>query len=276
MFSSKTIYSLTTLLVVCIPYIASSALRGRSTDIALDRKVLQDLIPVLLQWRDTIILKNRQIISVAPDTFNGLNRLGQLDLSNNQIAGELNANTFKETPNIFWLSLANNKLDSIHPDTFKYMTKLATLLLSNNRIASLPVDAFRVLPSLTTLYLDHNQLSGELDPGLFKTSKPSLSSLALNNNQLASLHPETFRNQSFYRLALDANQLTELDRTLLTESTWLSFLTLSNNRFATLDRFVFSAQRSMQQLDLRSNPWTIAIDNKYFVGLYSQCEIILK
>jgi Leucine-rich repeat (LRR) protein len=75
------------------------------------------------------------------------------------------------------------------------MTQLYWLDLSKSQLSSLHPKMFSGLAEVQSLSLHENNLSGELNPELFK-DMTGLKYLFLQNNTLTSFHEDTFRSQA--------------------------------------------------------------------------------
>ncbi|XP_061477625.1 uncharacterized protein LOC133382000 [Rhineura floridana] len=160
------------------------------------------------------------------------------------------AGIFLGLPNLEWLDLSKNKLDSagLHSEVFKNLTKLKRLNLDGNQLTTIPA-----LPnSLQELKLNDNNLEGlqkHSFQGLFK-----LLTLELEANQLhdGNVLPTTFKPlgrliylrldhnrfraipsglpASLQELHLDSNRIEEVTESVLNKTLNLTVLVLSNNK----------------------------------------------
>ncbi|KAJ7317416.1 hypothetical protein JRQ81_003578 [Phrynocephalus forsythii] len=175
--------------------------------------------------------------------------LKTLYLAENHIAS-IPAGVFLGLPNLEWLDLSKNKLDSegLHPAAFKNLTKLKRLNLDGNQLTKIPA-----LPSsLQELKLNDNNLEGlqrHSFQGLFR-----LLTLELEGNQLhdGNVLPTTFNPlsgltylrmdhnrfraipsglpASLRELHLDSNLIEEVTESVLNKTVNLTVLVLSNNK----------------------------------------------
>ncbi|KAL2630353.1 hypothetical protein R1flu_015039 [Riccia fluitans] len=104
-----------------------------------------------------------------------------LDLSNNQIAGQIPYNL---PPNIQQLKLQKNGFMQTIPWSIGQLTQLTELSVANNNLTGSIPDNFLQLTSFTTADFSFNQLSGAI-PKSF-SNLTSLNALYLQNNQLNS------------------------------------------------------------------------------------------
>uniref|UniRef100_K7EAF5 Extracellular matrix protein 2 n=1 Tax=Ornithorhynchus anatinus TaxID=9258 RepID=K7EAF5_ORNAN len=167
----------------------------------------------------------------------------------NEIA-KIPADAFSGLPNLEWLDLSKNKLDSqgLHPDAFKNLAKLKRLNLDGNSLATIPSlpsslqelklndndlqgllrQSFRGLFKLLTLEVEGNHLhDGNIYPLTFKPLR-SLIYLRLDRNRLRAI--PSGLPPSLQELHLDTNHIEEVTEGVLNKTLNLSVLVLSNNR----------------------------------------------
>lgn len=231
--------------------------------------------PVLSTLED-LYLQNNSISVLPPGLFHGLRRLGELDLSHNEITSHwVGPETFSDLTSLRHLDLSYNKMSRIDAGTFKSLTSLNVLQLHHNEIESIAEDAFASLFDLQTLVLSHNHLT-RLDSLPFSGLK-SLNSLAIDNNRLESLHDNLFGNvTSLFELNLAGNKLRlvpgsieklnnlrslDLSYNLITDISNTSYqgieqlygLNLECNRIGNLTKGIFSDLPSLRILNLAKN-----------------------
>ncbi|XP_061469012.1 reticulon-4 receptor-like 2 isoform X1 [Rhineura floridana] len=157
-----------------------------------------------LEWLD--LGDNRNLRTLDPDTFLGLERLQSLHLYRCQLSSLpttifrnlfslqylylqennllcLQDDLFVDLANLSHLFLHGNKIWQLSENVFRGLSGLDRLLLHRNRLHAIPTWAFRDLGKLTILYLFNNSLttlSGETISDL-----PALEFLRLNNNPWA-------------------------------------------------------------------------------------------
>ena len=129
--------------------------------------------------------------------------LTQLDLSDNQLSGEIPAE-LGGLPHLRWLDLSDNQLSGEIPAELGGLPHLRWLDLSDNRLSGEIPAELGGLPSLERLYLANNRLSGEIPAEL--GGLPSLERLDLPDNQLSGEIPAELGN--IPTLVLDGNRLT--------------------------------------------------------------------
>ncbi|KAK8574964.1 hypothetical protein V6N12_062641 [Hibiscus sabdariffa] len=111
-------------------------------------------------------------------SLQSLTSLKELDLSNNNLAGEIPYNI---PLNLQLLNLAFNQLTGSVPYSINQMHSLQYLNLAHNKLQNQLGDIFGPLSSLSTLDLSFNTLTGDL-PGSFK-NLTSMNYMYLQNNQ---------------------------------------------------------------------------------------------
>uniref|UniRef100_A0A2C9WLW7 Uncharacterized protein n=3 Tax=Manihot esculenta TaxID=3983 RepID=A0A2C9WLW7_MANES len=203
-------------------------------------------------------------LSRFPSFLHGQDKLQMLDLSNNNIQGEVPEwiwNTSKDT--LEYLDLSNNHLIGFqtHPTVFPW-TRLTYLQLSSNMLrGSLPIpppstviysisnnkltgEISPYICSLNSVYaldLSYNNLSGMLPPCLGNFS-PTLQLLNLAGNNFSGKIPHTHTNECSLRMImLDSNQLEGQAPRSLSNCANLEFLSFENNR-------IFSPLGALQEL----------------------------
>ncbi|XP_063152699.1 extracellular matrix protein 2-like [Candoia aspera] len=210
-----------------------------------NKSIMPSLPPTCLLSEHAIACGNAHLKQVPKLTDSALKTLY---LAENEISN-IPAGVFLGLPNLEWLDLSKNKLNStgLHPEVFKDLTKLKRLNLDGNQLTSIPA-----LPSsLHELKLNDNNLAGlqrQNFRGLFR-----LLTLELKGNQLhdGNVPPTTFRSlrrliylrldQNHFRtipsglpaslqeLHLDSNRIEEMTEGVLNKTLNLSVLVLSNN-----------------------------------------------
>nr|XP_028568870.1 extracellular matrix protein 2-like [Podarcis muralis] len=175
--------------------------------------------------------------------------LRTLYLAENEIT-HVPAGIFLGLPNLEWLDLSKNKLDSagLHPEAFKNLTKLKRLNLDGNRLTAVPAlpsslqelkmndnnleglqrHNFRGLFKLLTLELEANELhDGNVLPTTFKPLS-RLIYLRLDRNRFRAIPPGL--PASLQELHLDSNRIEEVTESVLNKTLNLTVLVLSNNK----------------------------------------------
>nr|XP_060615734.1 uncharacterized protein LOC132765469 [Anolis sagrei ordinatus] len=175
--------------------------------------------------------------------------LKTLYLAENEITN-IPAGIFLGLPNLEWLDLSKNKLDSagLHPEVFKNLTKLKRLNLDGNQLTTVPAlpsslqelkmndnnlerlqrHDFQGLFKLLTLELEGNQLhDGNVLPTAFKPLG-RLIYLRLDRNHFRAI--PSGLPASLQELHLDSNRIEEVPESILNKTLNLTVLVLSNNK----------------------------------------------
>lgn len=147
------------------------------------------------------------------------------------------------------LLLSHNNLSSLAMINF---SNLELLDLSQNHFSTLQPGVFSGLTSLCWLNLSANNLG--MQPMTSDTKSSMRVRQALNGNQ--GLTKEVFKGLWQLRgLDLSCNSLLWLPKGLLDAVPRLTWLSLANNRMATLDRATFEPLVRLRQLLIEGNPW---------------------
>ncbi|GMP28934.1 hypothetical protein CsSME_00004269 [Camellia sinensis var. sinensis] len=113
---------------------------------------------------NSLYLSANQIDGTIPPELGDLPRLGDLDLSSNQLSGHVP--NFQITSAIQYLELSQNQLSGTLPKKLEQLGYLKHLGLSNNYLSGTIPTGLVSLPRLVYLNLSHNDLSGEIPSGL--------------------------------------------------------------------------------------------------------------
>ena len=182
-------------------------------------------------------------------------------------------------PQVQFLSLAKNPLQTIAENVFRNLTQLQKLNLARNQLRELPASVFRDLRSLTSLRLARNRLTAlpsrifwglrsleklSLSHNLFESMPDelfdeltSLKLLFLNGNRLKAFSVRTFANTVVLRgLFLDNNRLTHIAAGAFENLTSLNIISLSYNQISniepqTFQRLVCASSRYAGKCSLR-------------------------
>ncbi|GAU15414.1 hypothetical protein TSUD_44510 [Trifolium subterraneum] len=118
------------------------------------------------------------------------NKIYRLDLSNNNLSGEI-PNCWENNQGLYEINLSsnNNSLSSLFPSTFGILSSLFWLHLNNNSLqGELPTSLIN-LKQLLILDLGENQLSGNIPSSWTTNTFPSLQILRLRKNKLSGSIP---------------------------------------------------------------------------------------
>ncbi|XP_027929310.1 receptor-like protein 56 isoform X2 [Vigna unguiculata] len=192
-------------------------------------------------------LSRNLIQGSIPREFGQMKLLSELDLSNNQLAGEISDDIFEDGQQLTTLILSNNMLEG---SIFTIPTNLEYLSLNDNNFSgTLPRRIFNT--SIISLDISNNHLVGNIPRILTNFSK--LSELRMSNNHFQGFIPlelpQQLRNLSY--LDLSQNNLTGLVPSFLNSS--VKFIHLSNNHLTRLSKKMFNGNSPLVMLDLSYN-----------------------
>ncbi|GLT62112.1 hypothetical protein SLA2020_347740 [Shorea laevis] len=177
----------------------------------------------------------------------------EIDISNNQIQGEIPLNISLIFPSLRFLFLSGNGLGGKFSKWLVGMKSLEVLDLSSNQFfGTLPKD-FVTRSSLSYLILSNNNLTGKIPLSVFKSQ--SLNVLFLDRNNFEGEISNVHFSRSSYLSILDIsnnNLLGELPR-WIKNLTYLEELDLSNNHFKGSIPEEFCYNANLWLLDLSHN-----------------------
>ncbi len=156
--------------------------------------------------------KTNWLSNQALDNWFGVNtdgdgRVTEIDLSNNNLNGELPA-ALGALPALRRITLRDNNLRGVIPGEMGELTNLEILNLGlNDLVAPLPA-GLGDLNDLRTLILDGNDFTGTIPAYL--AQMPALETLLLNNNDFSGAVPDAFEGTTLNVLRLESNQLVDL------------------------------------------------------------------
>ena len=202
----------------------------------------------------SVSLKNNLIEIVSDTAFAGYRQLATLDLSNNQITHVSDA-AFKGTV-LSYLRLDYNRL-TVLPNLNYIGLTLTHLYASYNQIQAIPSEAFQRVVELKYLYVDHNEIS-RIDPDVFVTTAPSLTTLELGHNRLQELSPRIFVNMGkISKITLQNNRLQSFpDFSQLPYNNSMSSLYLNTNEFGNLPDDALTKLKHLVTLAMSFNQLT--------------------
>ncbi|KAH8371819.1 hypothetical protein KR093_008984 [Drosophila rubida] len=191
---------------------------------------------------------NSQWINV--ETFVGLQRLQQLDLSANKLS-RLEAHMFRPLASLQVLRLEENYIDQLPGGIFADLGNLHTLILSHNRITVLEQRTLLGLHSLQVLSLDYNRLA-QLDARALANCS-QLQDLHLNDNKLQTVPEALLQVPLLKTLDVGENLITQIENTSVTQLENLYGLRMTENALTHIRRGVFDRMRALQILNLSGN-----------------------
>uniref|UniRef100_A0ACD5YYY7 Uncharacterized protein n=1 Tax=Avena sativa TaxID=4498 RepID=A0ACD5YYY7_AVESA len=207
---------------------------SRNTDLVVQVK-LHGWVPkfqlkkLILSWCNL----DKSVIT-EPDFLPMQRHLKFLDLSNNNLPGNMPSWLFTDEAALLYLDLSNNSLVGSLDLILQHQNNLHLMNISLNHVeGQLPADISWIFPSLTILDVSHNAISGIIPPSLCNIG--SMEYLDLSNNQFTGEVPSCLFNDSYA----------------------LTILKLSNN---SLGGKILGGASDLSHL------WAIDLDNNKFEG----------
>ena len=180
-------------------YLEDNKITGQLTNAVLDK------------WKQTLVeldLSSNQIIGELPSSlFDVAKNLTILDLSSNFIAGTIPNPTTATTTfsdDLQFLAMQNNELSGMIPIVLQKMTGLSHLDLSQNKLDSTIPTFFQSLTNLRYLFLGSNSYDSQSFPTVIETLT-NLRELSLKDSKLVGQLPVWLGNK------LKLLQLLDLD-----------------------------------------------------------------
>nr|GMD11653.1 probable LRR receptor-like serine/threonine-protein kinase At1g34110 [Ipomoea batatas] len=207
-----------------------------------------------------------------PPSLGELTQLWVLDLSNNNLSGELPEEFVQGCISLKYLKLENNNLQGQVLPTNSNLGSLEYLRLENNRFSGELSRGLLNSMSLELLDLSNNSITGEIPDWIGNLSQ--LSSISLSNNFLQGAIPMSFcKVNELNFLDLSKNKLVETIPACLNVSS-LIYLHLHGNGFTGFLPKLLSEASSLVTLDMRDNnlsgtlpTWISSLSNLRFLLL---------
>ncbi|XP_043924310.1 reticulon-4 receptor-like [Protopterus annectens] len=175
-------------------------------------------------------LHSNNISIIEPGAFYGLERLEELDLSDNANLKSISSSTFRGLTRLHTLHLHKCSLSDLIIGTFHGLFSLQYLYLQDNKIDNLSDDLFIELANLTYLFLYGNKLK-MVSENVFR-GLVSLDRLLLHQNKINQIHPRAFRDLGkLVTLYLFNNNLTVLTGEIMSHLVSLQYLRLNGNQW---------------------------------------------
>ncbi|XP_033122969.1 toll-like receptor 13 [Anneissia japonica] len=106
----------------------------------------------------TLYVQYSSVVTVEPGVFDACSQLSSVSLYGNKI--KTVSVVFRSRPNLKWLSLHDNIIESLHDDAFLGSNNLTVISLHNNHIATVSESlGLQNLPQLSKVLLSSNHLS---------------------------------------------------------------------------------------------------------------------
>ncbi|XP_050384426.1 receptor like protein 22-like isoform X2 [Argentina anserina] len=134
-------------------------------------------------------LKELVYVDMSKNKLNGsvpvlsmAKNLTDINLSYNELTGQINSTHWKSLTKLVNLNLGNNKLNGSVPSSLFYLPSLKQLLLSNNQLSGQLLEFANISSSsLDTLDLSSNNLEGPVPRSIFLLQQLKILSLSSNN-----------------------------------------------------------------------------------------------
>ncbi|CAJ1803200.1 unnamed protein product [Sphenostylis stenocarpa] len=193
-----------------------------------------------------LYLSSNHIQGSIPRELGQMKLLEELDLSNNQLSGEISEDIFGAGHRLHLLKLSNNNLEG---SIFTIPTDLEYLLLNDNKFnGRVPSHIFNT--SIISLDVSNNHLVGKI-PNLIKNLSELLE-LHMSNNHFEGFIPlELAQLEDLLLLDLAQNNLTGVLPSFLNSS--VRFIHLNNNQLTGLPQKLFNGDSPLVMLDLSYN-----------------------
>lgn len=145
-------------------------------------------------------LKRIERLAVAdchiPDLSKLIQYLGksleQLDLSGNNLEN-LIADSFKDLPNLWYLSLGNGNLSKLSADIFQHQPGLRFLNISNNLLSQKSLDLQPIAHQLEVLHVSSNDLTEIAD--FNRKNFPKIRHIGISNNKCSCAYLKQLMNE---------------------------------------------------------------------------------
>lgn len=187
-------------------------------------------------------LSNCGLVGPIPAWIGELKDLEEIDVSRNELTGDLRTEFVCIYPNLRLLNVSSNRLQGSIPLCITTREKVQTLRLDNNQFTGTVPAELGTMPNLKTLTLNNNMLTGVIPPAFGRIAAgktaartqdaKTLETLDLSNNQLSGSIPAELGAMSALKtLNLAKNRFTGGIPSELGNISTLENLNLSENQF---------------------------------------------
>jgi len=233
-------------------------------DLLVQNNVLTNPLPRTI-WGTTALTTTADRKNDAQITSTGLRSLTRLNISNNQMSGEIPTEIVNATALQEFVA-SNNKLSGSLPSTLGALVNLRSFEVNNNTLTGQIPSSVRDLRLMERFVLSRNNLSGALPLELGQMV--NLRVLALDSNGFSGAAPEALTTLARLQiLRLQSNQFTTIPN--VSGITPLTVLAVENNRlqFETLEPNVRSSATSFTFTYSPQDSVGVARDTAAAVGL---------
>ncbi|XP_011706719.1 PREDICTED: leucine-rich repeat-containing G-protein coupled receptor 5-like [Wasmannia auropunctata] len=219
-------------------------------------------------------LKNNRFNSIKNNEYSlsvaDLKALQYLSVSENKI-NSIDSGAFQDNNNLLYLNLSTNYINYLHPKTFANLQYLKTLDLSNNTLEEVPQISNET--EISVLYINHNNIKKIISYAF--AQMPKLTKLLMGKNQIDEIDIDAFAFLSILEeLDLSTNILSFLPDGWAKSLVSLKYLDLSDNKFTSLESLSLTSALPITEMYLMMNPLEY-LNVRYFEDLPQNLTINL-
>lgn len=175
--------------------------------------------------------------SVNKLNFNGLTKIGNINLNKNQLE-TIDENSFDDAIDLGNIYLDDNKLIDLPSKVFEKLNQLNGLYVKNNQLRHLDAALFKNNKNIASLHLTDNKLQ-TLPSGIFD-GLAKVRQLWLNGNEIENLPPHIFDDcDSLIDLDLSRNKIQIINANWLLKLIPLREVSFSRNPLNFIDLTIF-------------------------------------
>ncbi|XP_014665572.1 PREDICTED: slit homolog 3 protein-like [Priapulus caudatus] len=224
-------------------------------------------------------LFGNNITELASGTFNQLSRLEYLNIGDNGLH-KWSSKLFENLYSLRTLIFDDNPIGEpdgyVDADVFKDTPELREFSAANCSLSVLHAKTFRHMRKLTTLNLARNRLAGRMKENLFSKHLVNLRDLNLDANRMKAIPPRTFNGLDLDSLSLADNRLSEGVERDVFMGLRAQRLSLANNGFRKIDPAITDPiAEGLHHLDISRNPLDAAHLGKFLDSLPDLQELNL-